>query len=121
MLAKSFRYPTFFSNEIFFPKQPYQENDPVENVFKKVCVKEVEPPRVIFDADNNKKDPDKIKYIYHQQAQGDVPDFFIPGTLGKSKYTKTDICLFDAGTCPNDLYGIAVWIAEYVGWQQGYL
>ena len=104
MLVKFFRFTTFFSNEIFFPKQPYQENDSVENVFKKVCVEEVKPPGVIFDTDNNKKDPDKIKYIYHQQAQGNKPDFFIPGTLGKSKYAKTNICLLDAGTCPNDLY-----------------
>jgi len=121
MLFNSFWFRIFFSNEIFFPKKPYQENDSVENIFKKVCVEEVKPPGVIFDADNNKKDPDKVKYIYHQKAQRDIPDFFIPGTLGESKNTKTDICLFDTCTCPNDLYGIAVWIAEYVGWLQGCL
>jgi len=76
---------------------------------------------MILDADNNKKYPDKVEYINRKKAQRDIPDFFIPWSLGKGKDAKADVCLFETGACPDNLNRIAVWIAQYVGWQQGYL
>jgi len=84
-------------------------------------VEEIKPTWMILDADNNKEDPDQVEYINYKQAQGDIPDFFIPGSLGEKKDAKTDVGLFEACACPDNLNVVAVWVAKYVAGQQGYL
>ena len=70
----------FFAYNHFFPIHPHQENDAVEDVFKNVHVQEVKPGGMVFDAGNDKRDPENIEKVDYGQAQGDKPCFFHPGT-----------------------------------------